>query len=155
MRRRIEATHMSSAKRPAWLLTTRRRVAVALGVTAFLFALSVRDELHPAYRNTSWVFPDGVPHRWLAIAFGVAIYGFYCWMSFEAIRATKGRERLFMVGLLLGFMPSPVKTLRPLWAVPVEDLEFFGITISLVAALSLLLFPEVAGSASAPSAPES
>lgn len=99
---------------------------MAVGVTAFLFALSVPDELHPARRSSSWVFPDGIPHRWVAIAFDLAPYVIFCWMAFEAIRATKGRERLFMVGLLLSFMPSPLTTLRPQWAYQSEALSSLG-----------------------------
>lgn len=149
-----EAIQMAPVKHPAWLLTTRSRVAVAVALTAFLFALSVRDELHPTYTKSSWVFPGGVPHRWVTIALDLAVYGFYCWAAFESICATRGRDRLFIVGLFV-FLLSPVKILRPQWAVSVRDLEFFGITVSLVAALSLLLYPEVLGSARAPSPPPS
>jgi hypothetical protein len=146
---------MAPAKYRAWLLTTRRRVAVAVAVTAYLFALSVREELYPAYTNSSWVFPDGVPHHWWAIAFDLAFYGFYCWIAVDSVRVTKRRGRLFMIGWLVCLMPSPLKMLRPQWAVPVGELEFFGITVSFVAALSLLLFPEALGSAGAPSPPQS
>lgn len=150
-----EATPMVPVKRAGWLLTTRRRVAVAAAVTAYLFALSVREELHPAYANWSWVFPDGVPHHWWTIAFDLAFYGFYCWIAVDSIRVTKRRERLFMMGWLVCLMPSPLKMLGPRWVVPVGDLEFFGITVSLAAAVSLLLFPEVVGSAAAASPPQS
>ncbi len=39
-----------------------------------------------------------------------------------------------------GFLLSPVKILGPEWAASVRELQFFGITVPLVAALSLLLF---------------
>jgi hypothetical protein len=77
-----------------------------------------------------------------------------CQGAFGFVYGTKGRERLFFVGLF-GFLLSPLKTLGPEWAVPMKDLEFFGITVSLSAALSLLLYPEVVGSAGTPNPPQS
>ena len=59
-----------------------------------------------------------------------------------------------MIGLF-GFLLTPVKALGPEWAAPVEFLELFAITLSLLAALSLLVRPEAAASAGPPSPPQS
>lgn len=123
---------------------------MAVGLTAYVFALSIRDELHPAHTKSTWPLLDGLPHSGLAIAANVAFYGCLCWVAFSVIYLSKGRERLFIVGWF-GFLLSPVETLRPEWAEPVKDLQFFGITVSLVAALSLLLYPsDIVGSGGTP-----
>jgi hypothetical protein len=129
-----------NAMGPAWPFTTRLSTALAVGLTAYVFALSVRDELYPAHTDFTWLFSNGAPHGWLAIAANVAFYGFSCWAAFCVIHRTKGRERLFFVGWF-GFLLSPLKTLRPEWAESVRGLEFFGMTLSLVTALSFLLYP--------------
>jgi hypothetical protein len=134
------------AIRSRWL-TTRLRTAVAAGLTALVFALAIRDELHRSHGKPLWPLLDGLLHGWLAIAVNVAFYGYFCWLAFWFIYRTKGRERLFSVGWF-GFLLSPLETLWPEWATPVRNLQFFGITVSLVAALSLLLYPsDIVGSA--------
>jgi len=145
---------MDQPTHAGWLITTRRRAAAAVGLTALLFALSIRAEMHPSYTDSSWLFLNGIPHGWLTTAFDLVLYGFYCYVAFDFIRATKGRERLFIIGCF-GFLLAPVKTLRPQWAEPVAFLEFFGTTLSLLAALSLLVRPEAAASAGPPSPPQS
>jgi len=145
---------MDQPTHAGWLITTRRRAAAAVGLSTLLFAVSIRAELHSAYTNSSWLLPHGVPHRWLTTALDLGLYGFNCWAAFYSIRATKGRERLFIIGFF-GFLLAPVKTLGPQWAEPVAFLEFFGTTLSLLAALSLLVRPEAAASAGLPSPPQS
>jgi len=142
---------MANAVRSVCLITTRLRAAVALGLTAYVFALSVRDEVHPAHTKPTSLF--GAPHGWLAIVVSIAFYGYLCWLSFRSLSLIKGRERLFFVGWF-GFLLSPVKIIRPEWAALVEDLQFFGITVSLIAALSLLMYPSAADPDSALTQPE-
>jgi hypothetical protein len=89
---------------------------VALGLSAWMFGLSVRDELHPAHTSSTWMFFEWW-HGWLAIAANVAFYVYLCWVAFGFVYGTKGWERLFFVGLF-GFLLSPLKTLGPEWAVP-------------------------------------
>ncbi|MGH9736037.1 MAG: hypothetical protein ACRD8A_15775 [Candidatus Acidiferrales bacterium] len=125
---------------------------MAVALAALLFAVSVRNELHPGYSINTWLLFDGL-HGWLSIAVNAALYGYFCWMAFSFIYASKGRERLMLAGAC-GFLLSPVKMIHPEWAVPVGDLEFFGITVSVVAALSLLVYPEAMDSAGAPTPPQ-
>lgn len=127
--------------RPELLLMTRRRTAAATVLTAFLFAIFVRD-LYRVHAKTGWLLlNDGLfLHGWSLIAVNLALYGCYCWLWTSFIYRTKGREQLFMIGWS-GFLLSPLKALWPALAIPVRDLEFFGITVSLVAAVSLLLYP--------------
>lgn len=123
----------------ALLLTTRPRSAVAVGLTAFVFALALRDELYDSHAKPLWPMFN-LLHGWLAIVVNLAFYVFYCWVAFTVIRLSKGRERLFMLGWF-SFLLAPLKVLRPQWAVPVMHIETFGITLSLIAAVSLLLYP--------------
>jgi hypothetical protein len=114
--------------RPIRLLTTRLKTAMAVGLTGLVFALSIPQELHPVYTKSSWLFRDGVPHSWLALTGDIAMYACLCLTGFYAAYVTRGRERLIIIGWL-GFLLSPIRTLRPEWAVPVGDLGFFGETV--------------------------
>jgi len=134
---------------PTRLLTTRVRTGVALGLTAFDFAITI---LHWGHTKSGWLFtavPLGfVPHTWLLIV-NVLLYGYVCWLGFWFIRGTAGLERLFMVGWFAGFLLSPLKMLRPQWVVAIKHIDAFGLAVALLAALSLLLKPsELADSGS-------
>jgi len=126
--------------RSALLLTTRPRAALAVALTAFVFALTIRDEQYGAHAKPMWLIFGGLLHGWSVIAINLAFYFCLCWSAFIVAHETKGRERLFMLGWF-GFLLSPIKVLRPQWAVPVMHIETFGAILSLVAAVSLLLNP--------------
>ena len=86
--------------RPIRLLTTRLKTAMAVGLTGLVFALSIPQELHPVYTKSSWLFRDGVPHSWLALAGDIAMYACLCLTGFYAAYVTRGRERLIIIGWL-------------------------------------------------------
>jgi len=130
---------------PTRLLTTRVRTAVAMGLTAFVFALTIA---HWGHKKSGWMFAAGFGlHSWLLIAVNVFFYGYLSWVGFWLIRGTAGPERLFMVGWFAGFLLSPLHVLGPDWAVAIKDIGAVGLAVALLAALSLLLSPaEVADS---------
>jgi hypothetical protein len=130
---------MAPVKRSAWLLTTRRRAAMAVGLTAFLFALSIKDELHGSRVKPLWPLFDGLLHGWLIVAINVAFYGYFCWLAYWFIYRSKGWERVFFGGWFGPFLLSPLKVLHPEWAALVRHVETFGNTLSLLVALSFLL----------------
>jgi hypothetical protein len=124
---------------PATLLTTRVRTAVALGLTAFVFALAV---LHWGHTKSGWLLSLGfVPHGWPQVAVNVVFYGYLCWLGFWSIRGTLGRERFFMVGWFVSILLSPLERVRPQWAAALEHIGTLGLAMALLAALSLLLAP--------------
>jgi hypothetical protein len=124
---------------PTRLLTTRVRTGVALGLTAFVFALTI---LHWGHTKSGWLFTAGFAlHGWLLMAVNVFFYGYVCWLGFWLIRGTAGPERLFMVGWFAGFLLSPLHTLGPQWAVAIKHIGAVGLAVALLAALSLLLHP--------------
>jgi hypothetical protein len=124
---------------PATLLTTRVRTAVALGLTAFVFALAV---LHWGHTKSGWLLWLGfVPQGWPQIAVNVVFYGYLCWLGFWFIRGTGGRERFFMVGWFVSILLSPLERVRPQWAAAFEHIGTLGLAMALLAALSLLLAP--------------
>lgn len=115
------------------------RIAVALGLTALVFALTI---LHWSHTKSGWLFSAGfVLHGWLLIAVNVFFYGYLYWVGFWLIRGTAGPERLFMVGWFVGFLLSPLHVLGPKWAVAIKHIGAFGLAVALLAALSLLLDP--------------
>lgn len=106
-----------------------------------MFAVSVRG-LYQVPTKNGWLLLNGFLflHGWLVTAVNLIFYGNCYWLGFWVIKRTRGRERLFMIGWF-GFLLSPLKALWPDWAALVRGLEFFGITVSLVASLSLVLYP--------------
>ena len=129
---------MESIPNDGVLLTTRLTTAVAAGLTALVFALAIRDELHHSHDKPLWPLLDGLLHGRLAIAVSVVFYGYFCWLAFWFIYRSKGRERVFFAGWFVGILLSPLKVLHPEWTAPLGHVETFAIALSLVVALSLL-----------------
>jgi hypothetical protein len=126
--------------RPALLLTTRTRSAVAVCLTLYVLVLAVRGSLlhQPSQRPLLSGF--GL-HGWPLILVNVVMYGYLCWLGFRFVRSTHGRERLVMSGWLIAILLSPLKILLPESAVAVRIIGALGLTIALTAAISLLLRP--------------
>ena len=128
--------------RPTRLLTTRVRITVALGLTAFVFALAIRGGLHLGRTESGSLLPfDFVLHGRALIAANVAFYLYLCWLGFWFIRGTAGPERFFMVGWFAGILLGPIESLRPQWAGAIRHISTFGLGVALLAALALLLTP--------------
>lgn len=125
---------------PALLLTTRVRIAFALGLTALVFTQAIR-RLHPNHTESGWFLGAPLLHGWPLIAVNVFIYGYMCWLGFWFIRGTEGRERFFMVGWFAGVVLWPLKMLRPEWAVAMRHISALGLAVALLAAVALLLVP--------------
>jgi hypothetical protein len=111
---------------------------VALGLTAFVFALKI---LHWGHPKSGWLFTGLVRHGWLQMALDVFFYGYLCWLGFWFIRGTKGPERVFMVGWFADILLMPLAALRPQWAVPIRHIGALGLAVALLALLALLLKP--------------
>lgn len=111
---------------------------MAAGLTAFLFSLSIRGELHRSRVRALWPLFDGLLHGWLVVAVNIVFYGYFCWLAYWFIYPSKGWERVFFAGFF-GFLLSPLKVLHPEWAASVRHVETFGDTLSLLVALSFLL----------------
>jgi len=127
---------------PPRLLTTRVRIAVALALTALVFAQEIRGVLHFPRTKPGWLLPgDFILHGWPLIAVNALFYSYICWLAFWFIRGTAGRERFFMAGWFAGILLWPAKMFRPEWAVAIKHIGAFGLLVALLAALSLLLEP--------------
>lgn len=50
-------------------------------------------------------------HGWLVVALNLFWYGFFCWMGWNLIRGAIGRERLLIIGWLVGFLVRPIEGL--------------------------------------------
>ena len=124
---------------PTVLLTTRVRAAVALGLTALVFANTI---LHWGQAKSGWLLSTGfVPHGWLLMAANVFFYCFACWIAFWFIRGTAGPARFFMGGWCIGFVLSPLKLLGPQWAGVTKHIGAVGLAVALLASLALMLRP--------------
>ena len=134
MWRRMEQSHQPR------LLTTRLRTAVALALTASSFALAIRDVLHLNHTRSGLLLPFffGL-HGWPLLLLNFAFYGYLCWLAFCFIRGTSGRERTFMIGWSVKVLFSPIERLRPEWAVVIRHTAVIALTVSLFAALWLLM----------------
>ncbi len=118
------------------------RVALALGLTALVLVQTIRG-LARGHTGSGWFLGDPLLHGWPMIAVNVFIYGYMCWLGFWFVRATAGRERIFMVGWFAGILLWPLRMLRPEWAIVTKRISAFGLAVALLAALALLLEPSV------------
>jgi hypothetical protein len=131
------------------LLTTRVRITVALGLTAFVLALAMRGGLHLGRTESGSLLPfDAFLHGWALLAANVALYLYLCWLGFWFIRGTAGPERFFMVGWFANILPGPIEIMRPQWAGAIRHIGIFGLGVALLAALALLLTPADASGSS-------
>jgi hypothetical protein len=122
------------------LLTTRTRSAVAVCLTLCVLVLAVRGAL--LHQPSESVLRGFGLHGWLLILANVVLYGYLCWLGFWSVRGTHGRERLVVGGWFVDILLSPLKILLPESAVAVWIIGALGLTIALMAAISLLLRPE-------------
>lgn len=113
---------------------------MALGLTAFVFALSIRGGLHLGHTESGSLLPlDFLLHGRALIAANLAFYAYLCWLGFWFIRGTAGAERVSMVGWFAGIRLGPIESLRPQWAEAIRHIGIFGLGVALLAALALLL----------------
>lgn len=133
-----------SETHPTRFLTTRVRTTVALCLTAFVFALAIRDVLHADHTKGGWLLTSLRLHGWPWVALSAFFYVYLCWLAFWFIRGTAGTERFFVVGWFAGILLSPLEMLRPHWAVTITHVAAIGLAVALLAALALLLKPAIA-----------
>lgn len=119
------------------LLTTRARIAFALGLTAIVLVQDIRGLPH--YAKSVWLLGPPLLHGWTLIAVNASLYAYLCWLAFWFVRRTAGRERFFMVGWFVGLVVWPLKILWPRSAVLIGHIGTFGLVVALFAALALLL----------------
>jgi hypothetical protein len=82
---------------------------VALGLTAFVFALAIRGGLHFGHTESGSLLPwDFLLHGRALIAANVALYLYLCWLGFWFVRGTAGTERVFMVGWFANILLGPI-----------------------------------------------
>jgi hypothetical protein len=127
---------------PTRLLTTRARTGVAAVITASILALAIRGGLHPDRHQSPWLVPPSpLFPGWATIAINAFFYTWACWIGFWLIRATTGRERVFMTGFFTDIFVWPIRMWRPSWAVEVKHVVLIALTVALLAAVALLLDP--------------
>src|SRR3954452_17021893 len=118
---------------------TRRRTGIAIGLTAFVFVLAIRDVLHPGHTRGLLLPWDFWVHGRLLIGANIVFYAYLCWLAFWFVRGTRGRERAVMVGWFTSILLSPLEHFWPAWAVPIRYITTFGLAVALLAAIALLL----------------
>lgn len=121
------------------LLTTRTRIAVAISLTVLLLLLAVRGALWHTTSGT--LLLDFGLHGWPLLAVNVAFYAYLCWLAFCFIRASAGKERVFIVGWFVNILLWPVTVIRPEWTVAEHCVSGIALGVALLAAISLLLAP--------------
>lgn len=128
---------MLSQRSPAQLLTTRRRSAIAVVLTAFVLIQAIRA-LYGQHAQSRWLFSPPL-HGWILVTVNASYYAYMCWLGFWLIRGTAGRERLFMVGWFADLLLWPLKILRPGWAEAVRHVGVLSLLTSVLAALALMV----------------
>ena len=114
---------------------------MAVGLTACVLALALRDVLLSSHRRGLLLPLDFWLHGWPLIAANVIFYGYLCWLAFWFIRGSHGRERVFIVGWFSAILLPPLEFLQRGFAVEIRYICAFGLAVSLLAAVSILLHP--------------
>jgi hypothetical protein len=114
---------------------------VAVGLTAFVFALAVRDVLLSSHRRGLLLPLNLLLHGWPLVAANLVFYGYLCWLAFWFIRGSHGRERVCIVGWFSAILLPPLELLQRSFAVEIRYICAFGLAVSLIAAVSILLHP--------------
>lgn len=114
---------------------------MAVGLTACVLALALRDVLLSSHRRGLLLPGDFWLHGWPLIAANVVFYGYLCWLAFCFIRGSHGRERVFIVGWFSAILLPPLELLQRGFALEIRYICAFGLAVSLVAAVSILLHP--------------
>src|SRR5258708_7319923 len=126
---------------PTRLLTTRWRAGVAVGLTALVFALAVRDVLLSGHSRGLLLPLNLLLHGWPLVAANLVFYGYLCWLAFWFIRGTQGREGVFIVGWFSAVLLPPLEVLQHGFTREIRYICAFGLAVALLAGVSLLLRP--------------
>ena len=122
------------------LVTNRLGAVVALGLTAYVFALAVKGTLHLGRTASGWLLPlDFLLHGWALQAANIAFYGWLCWAAVSFLRATRGPERVLVAGWCANILLAPLEVLLPSWRMAIRYAGTFGLGVALIAALLLLI----------------
>ena len=134
-----EALRDMTDSQPTRLLTTRWRAGVAVGLTACVFALAVRDILLSSHRRGLPLPLDFLLRGWPLVAANVVFYAYLCWLAFWLARGTHGRERVFVAGWFLAVLLSPLDRFQHGFTVQIRCICALGLAVALVAGVSLWL----------------
>ena len=114
-------------------------MVIAIVLTAVVFALAIRDVLHPEHTRGLLLQFDYVLHGFLLIGANIAFYAYLCWLAFRFIHGTRSRERAVMIGWFASVLLTPLEHFRPEWALTIRFISMFGLLIALLAAVTILL----------------
>lgn len=125
------------------LLSTRPRTAVAIVVTSYMLVLAVRGALGQGHNDSGRLLLNSFfgLHGWSLIAVNVAFYAYICWLAFCFIRASAGRERVFLVAWFIDVLLWPVKAMWPEWDMAAQFVSSIALGVAVGAAVSLLFKP--------------
>ena len=113
---------------------------MAVGLTACIFALSIRDILHNTHRSGLLLPHDfRLLPGWPLVAANVTLYAYVCWLAFCFIRGTHGRERIFVIGWFWAILLQPLERFQQGFTVQIRCLCALGLTAALVAGVLLWL----------------
>ncbi len=126
------------------LLSTPLRAGIAVGLTAFVLFLAVRDVLHPSVASESPV-PFRFMLRGAALVVVNAVFWLYlAWLAFRFIRGTRERERVVMIGWA-SLLLTPLERVWPDSILLVRYIVVLALLIALLAAISVWVRPLSAG----------
>jgi hypothetical protein len=126
-------------------LDTRAACLIALGLAVVSFSAHAWQllHLHPVPDLSSfWLFGRMGSH--VALAVRSAFYGLLLWGVVLSWVRTRGRERVFIVGWFsYPALVGVVSSLVPQWRLALGAAGLLGPAIAILAALSLLLDPQI------------
>jgi hypothetical protein len=123
------------------LIRSRLIAEVAVLLTAFVAALSVRAAFrHPKY-DSEWGFPlASLLPDWAGSLVNLAFYAYLLWLFVAFFRSSDGKERIVVAGWSLNILLSPAQHLvSASVAAVIQYVKAASLVVAFITALLILL----------------
>jgi hypothetical protein len=133
------------------LIRSRRAAVVALCLTGFETALSIRDVFAHSQPRGQWLVSLEflLPH-WAAAVVNVAFYAYLLWLGVDFYRTAQGKERVLVAGWSTVILTGPLENLVSVSAA--TAIQWIH-AASMVAALTAAVYILIENPASGPAQP--
>lgn len=123
------------------LIGNRRTATIALVLTGWVTALSVRAAFSQGQHHSYWLLPlSPLLPTWALWTANGLLYAYLLWLCIVFLRAFPGKERILIAGWVPGILLGPIegRVSAPAAAV-MQYVEAISIAVAFVAALLILL----------------
>jgi hypothetical protein len=131
---------MQQAEHKPGLIHDRRDAVIALCLTGFVTAWSVRDAVYQSQHKLPWLLDLQfmLPSR-AAVAVNVGFYTYLLCLGVVFYRMARGKERVLVAGWFAGIVFVPVRILVSTSGAAVDYVEAVGMMAAFLAAVHILI----------------